>query len=327
MLGARRPRRLGEDRHAAVAGVRRGARRLGPVGGHHRRLRRRAPRPPGSSSGTPWRGPGELGVQSVVVTFDPHPAEVVRPGLAPGGAHRAGPQGRAVAALGVDVLCVLPFTLGVLPAARRGVRPRRAGRAAARGGRRGGGELPVRAQGGRRRARCWTGSGARSASPPRASPLVADDGHGLLLDLHPGLRRRRRRGAAAAALGRPHRVEGVVVRGDQRGRELGFPTANLLAPPVRRDAGRRRLRRLAGPRAAAGRGRAGGACRSAPTRPSPAGSAGSRRTCWTSTATSTASSSALDFVARLREQRRVRRRRAAGRPDRATTSSETRAVR
>src|SRR5690606_17330271 len=34
--------------------------------------------------------------------------------------------------------------------------------------------------------------------------------------------------AAAAALGRPHRVEGVVVRGDQRGRALGFPTANLL---------------------------------------------------------------------------------------------------
>jgi riboflavin kinase/FMN adenylyltransferase len=34
--------------------------------------------------------------------------------------------------------------------------------------------------------------------------------------------------AAARALGRPHRVEGVVVRGDRRGRELGFPTANLL---------------------------------------------------------------------------------------------------
>jgi riboflavin kinase/FMN adenylyltransferase len=34
--------------------------------------------------------------------------------------------------------------------------------------------------------------------------------------------------AAAAALGRPHRLAGVVVRGDQRGRELGFPTANLL---------------------------------------------------------------------------------------------------
>jgi riboflavin kinase / FMN adenylyltransferase len=33
--------------------------------------------------------------------------------------------------------------------------------------------------------------------------------------------------AAAAALGRPHRLEGIVVRGDGRGRELGFPTANL----------------------------------------------------------------------------------------------------
>lgn len=32
---------------------------------------------------------------------------------------------------------------------------------------------------------------------------------------------------AAQILGRPHRVRGVVVRGDARGRELGFPTANL----------------------------------------------------------------------------------------------------
>jgi riboflavin kinase/FMN adenylyltransferase len=32
---------------------------------------------------------------------------------------------------------------------------------------------------------------------------------------------------AAAALGRPHEAEGPVVRGDARGRELGFPTANL----------------------------------------------------------------------------------------------------
>ena len=32
---------------------------------------------------------------------------------------------------------------------------------------------------------------------------------------------------AAALLGRPHEVEGTVVPGDQRGRGLGFPTANL----------------------------------------------------------------------------------------------------
>jgi riboflavin kinase/FMN adenylyltransferase len=35
--------------------------------------------------------------------------------------------------------------------------------------------------------------------------------------------------AATDALGRPHRLDGVVVRGDQRGRDLGFPTANLRA--------------------------------------------------------------------------------------------------
>lgn len=32
---------------------------------------------------------------------------------------------------------------------------------------------------------------------------------------------------AAQVLGRPHRVSGVVVHGDHRGRELGYPTANL----------------------------------------------------------------------------------------------------
>jgi riboflavin kinase/FMN adenylyltransferase len=42
---------------------------------------------------------------------------------------------------------------------------------------------------------------------------------------------------AAALLGRPTEVEGIVVQGDGRGRELGFPTANLdvaeglLVPP------------------------------------------------------------------------------------------------
>ena len=34
---------------------------------------------------------------------------------------------------------------------------------------------------------------------------------------------------AAKALGRPLRVTGVVVEGDKRGRELGYPTANIPA--------------------------------------------------------------------------------------------------
>ena len=40
---------------------------------------------------------------------------------------------------------------------------------------------------------------------------------------------------AASMLGHWHRIEGEVIRGDQRGRELGFPTANMsitgLHPP------------------------------------------------------------------------------------------------
>jgi riboflavin kinase / FMN adenylyltransferase len=35
---------------------------------------------------------------------------------------------------------------------------------------------------------------------------------------------------AADALGRPHRLSGTVVHGDHRGRELGYPTANLEVP-------------------------------------------------------------------------------------------------
>jgi riboflavin kinase / FMN adenylyltransferase len=56
---------------------------------------------------------------------------------------------------------------------------------------------------------------------------------------------------AAALLGRPPEVEGIVVRGDGRGRELGFPTANLdvpdglLVPPDGVYAGWTRGRRAA----------------------------------------------------------------------------------
>ncbi len=36
--------------------------------------------------------------------------------------------------------------------------------------------------------------------------------------------------AAAVLLGRAHEVRGVVIEGDRRGRELGFPTANVAVP-------------------------------------------------------------------------------------------------
>jgi riboflavin kinase/FMN adenylyltransferase len=62
-------------------------------------------------------------------------------------------------------------------------------------------------------------------------PLLADDGVRISSS---EIRERLAAGDVAAAardLGRPHRVEGVVVRGQRRGRALGFPTANLETPP------------------------------------------------------------------------------------------------
>lgn len=56
---------------------------------------------------------------------------------------------------------------------------------------------------------------ARGDGAPVSSTLIRQ----LLRDGHPG--------EAATALGRPWEVEGHVHPGDQRGRKLGFPTANL----------------------------------------------------------------------------------------------------
>ncbi len=39
--------------------------------------------------------------------------------------------------------------------------------------------------------------------------------------------------SAAAMLGRPHELRGAVIQGDQRGRTIGFPTANVAVPSGR----------------------------------------------------------------------------------------------
>ncbi len=53
----------------------------------------------------------ELGLPVVVVTFDPHPDEVVRPGSHPPLLCTASRRSQLLADLGVDAVCVLPFTL------------------------------------------------------------------------------------------------------------------------------------------------------------------------------------------------------------------------
>ncbi|MFC5907426.1 bifunctional riboflavin kinase/FAD synthetase [Streptacidiphilus monticola] len=176
----------------------------------------------------------ELGARSVVVTFDPHPSEVVRPGshpplLAPH--HR---RADLMEQLGVDAVLVLPFT-----AAFSQLSPEDFVRlvlveglhAAAvvegpnfRFGHRAAGNVELLAQLGERYGfsvdvcdlkLSGQAGGGEPFSSTLARRLVASG------DV----------AGAAEVLGRPHQVEGVVVRGAQRGRELGYPTANVDTLP------------------------------------------------------------------------------------------------
>ena len=57
------------------------------------------------------RAAAERGVPSVVLTFDPHPSEVIRPGSHPAQLTTLRRKAELVEGLGADVFCVLPFTL------------------------------------------------------------------------------------------------------------------------------------------------------------------------------------------------------------------------
>ena len=52
-----------------------------------------------------------LGLPAVVITFDPHPAEVVRPGSHPPLLCTVRRRVQLLAGQGADAVCVLPFTL------------------------------------------------------------------------------------------------------------------------------------------------------------------------------------------------------------------------
>ena len=172
----------------------------------------------------------EAGVPAVVLTFDPHPVEVVRPGLHP--PMLTGPRLKAelLEALGVDVMCVLPFTQEL---SRRTAEEfvhetlveRLHVRAVVVGenfryGHKGSGDIASLTADGRRFGFTVEGAPLQgSADTTWSSTYVrscVDAG-----DM----------AGAAAALGRDHRIDGVVVRGDQRGREIGYPTANLEPLP------------------------------------------------------------------------------------------------
>jgi riboflavin kinase/FMN adenylyltransferase len=172
----------------------------------------------------------DLGVQSVVVTFDPHPAEVVRPGSHPAVLTEPARKAELIEALGADVLCVIPFTpeFSRLPAEQfvHDVLVEHLHAALVvvgenfRFGHKAAGDEALLARLGR-----TFGFGVEDA------PLVSSNGTVFSSTYIRACVDAGDVAAAAFALGRPHRVEGVVVRGDMRGRELGFPTANLLCGP------------------------------------------------------------------------------------------------
>ncbi|MET7978690.1 bifunctional riboflavin kinase/FAD synthetase [Streptomyces mirabilis] len=176
----------------------------------------------------------ELGVPSVVVTFDPHPSEVVRPGshpplLAPH--HR---RAELCADLGVDALLILPFTtefskLSPADFVAKVLVDKLHAKAVVEGpnfrfGHKAAGNVDFLREQGKTYdfdvevVELYV-SGSAGGGQPFSSTLT---------------RRLVAEGDVEGAreiLGRPHRVEGIVVRGAQRGRELGFPTANVETLP------------------------------------------------------------------------------------------------
>ncbi|MFI6062680.1 bifunctional riboflavin kinase/FAD synthetase [Streptomyces sp. NPDC051286] len=176
----------------------------------------------------------ELGVPSVVVTFDPHPSEVVRPGshpplLAPH--HR---RAELMAELGVDALLILPFTTEFSKLAPadfivKVLVDKLHAQLVIEGpnfrfGHRAAGNVQL-----------LTEFGATYDYGVEVIDLVLSGEAGGGEPFSSTLTRRLVAAGdvagAAEVLGRPHRVEGIVVRGAQRGRALGFPTANVETLP------------------------------------------------------------------------------------------------
>ncbi|HEY9414769.1 MAG TPA: bifunctional riboflavin kinase/FAD synthetase [Pseudonocardia sp.] len=171
----------------------------------------------------------ERRLPSVLLTFDPHPREMIRPGQHPAQLTTLARRADLVSELGVDAFLVLPFTSDVARMTADEfvhqvlVERLHAGAAIVgrnfRFGRGGNGDVAVLRELGNRFG--FVGETVELLTD-RSDVGITCSSTFIRSCIDGGDMR-----AAAEALGRPHRVEGVVVRGEQRGRDLGFPTANL----------------------------------------------------------------------------------------------------
>ena len=172
----------------------------------------------------------ERGLPAVLVTFDPHPAELVRPGSHPAQLTTLRRRADLSAELGIDAFCVLPFTPELSrtePSAfAHHVLVERLHAASVvvgrnfRFGHRAEGDVALLVE-----------LGERFGFAVEGLDLTGDDGVTFSSTYVRACIDAGDVAAAAAALGRPHRVEGVVVHGARRGRDLGFPTANIASAP------------------------------------------------------------------------------------------------
>jgi riboflavin kinase/FMN adenylyltransferase len=171
-----------------------------------------------------------LGLPLVVVTFDPHPDEVIRPGSHPPLLCTVRFRAELLGRLGADAVCVLPFSYEFSQLSAedfvRSVLVDGLHAAAVvvgedfRFGHRAAGNVALLGE-----------LGEKYDFVAEGVPLISDHGVTVSSSLIRELLAEGRVAEAARDLGRPHRVEGIVVRGAQRGRALGFPTANAESPP------------------------------------------------------------------------------------------------
>jgi riboflavin kinase/FMN adenylyltransferase len=172
----------------------------------------------------------ERDLTATVATFHPHPITVLRPELAPRQLSTIARRAALIAELEVGELVLIRFdhTFSLLSPDQfaEGVL------AEALGAR----HVVVGAnfrygQGARGDTRSLEESGARLGFTAEAAPLLEIGGSPVSSSRIRDLLAAGDVEQAARLLGRPPWVEGAVVRGDGRGRELGFATANLAPSP------------------------------------------------------------------------------------------------
>ena len=168
----------------------------------------------------------ERNLPTVLMTFTPHPSEVVRPGSHPPQLTTNTRKAELAAELGVDVVVFLPFTLEFSKLTPQEfihdavVTELHADAVVVgqnfRFGHKAAGDVTLLAE-----------LGSRWGFDAEGVTLLAEAGRPISSTYIRSCVEAGDMAAAAHALGRPHRLDGVVVRGDQRGRDLGFPTANV----------------------------------------------------------------------------------------------------